>query len=557
MVRYVRADSQALVSSMKTTIQQARELTRKLNQGSQQLVQSVDGKQLSGAAFTAGKGLFEQVIIPTIKRADSAIESIENDLRRYQQADEIVNRWSLIDSELQQELIRSLQRQLQTIDSQIDLARQLEYSLIGELAKPILHAIHMDTQRLHNAKVALLDKLREAEQKLNGLKQFDAQTASLFEDSLQQLKIVAQSIQVLNDTKVDSATGNYTLPIGFDNSWFTSVKKRSVTDEQKQIALTKGMVQLNLPVEAQKYYQEIMQEALKNVPVKQWDKAIKELNQLLLFDEKGNILRVLPTNFGAGNGVIILKNGKNDKELTEQANKELNQKQWEALNESLLQIATGVVTALTGLGITGLDFTGTYFSGGTLAAVGVSQAGMVAGATTMGAGTVAVTDAIRKMGVATSSVSYSFARNYGHQHKDLKPNNEYQSGEHDYGYKTDELGRISEAEAPSLKKKTHDGRLRHNPNTPDKLSDDHAGHIFADMFGGSPELNNLLSQAKNVNLKDYGRLERTWKKAIEAGKEVSVKIKIHYKGNSLRPKSFDVNYTIDGVDYSALIENIN
>lgn len=556
MVRYVRADSQALVSSMKTTIQQARELTRKLNQGSQQLVQSVDGKQLSGAAFTAGKGLFEQVIIPTIKRADSAIESIENDLRRYQQADEIVNRWSLIDSELQQELIRSLQRQLQTIDSQIDLARQLEYSLIGELAKPILHAIHMDTQRLHNAKVALLDKLREAEQKLNGLKQFDAQTASLFEDSLQQLKIVAQSIQVLNDTKVDSATGNYTLPIGFDNSWFTSVKKRSVTDEQKQIALTKGMVQLNLPVEAQKYYQEIMQEALKNVPVKQWDKAIKELNQLLLFDEKGNILRVLPTNFGAGNGVIILKNGKNDKELTEQANKELNQKQWEALNESLLQIATGVVTALTGLGITGLDFTGTYFSGGTLAAVGVSQAGMVAGATTMGAGTVAVTDA-RKMGVATSSVSYSFARNYGHQHKDLKPNNEYQSGEHDYGYKTDELGRISEAEAPSLKKKTHDGRLRHNPNTPDKLSDDHAGHIFADMFGGSPELNNLLSQAKNVNLKDYGRLERTWKKAIEAGKEVSVKIKIHYKGNSLRPKSFDVNYTIDGVDYSALIENIN
>ncbi|EPI18747.1 DNA/RNA non-specific endonuclease [Enterococcus faecalis] len=557
MVRYVRADSQALVSSMKTTIQQARELTSKLNQGSQHLVQSVDGKQLSGAAYTAGKGLFEQVIIPTIKRADQAIQSLEQDLARYRHAEMAVERWSLIDSELQQELIRSLQRQLRTIDYQIDMARQLESSLIGELAKPLLHAIHMDTQRLHNAKVALLDKLREAEQKLNGLKQFDHQTALLFENSLQQLKIVTQSIQVLNCTKVDSATGKYTLPVGFDHSWFTSVKKQSVTDEKKQIALTKGMVELNLPVEAQKYYQEIMQESLKNVPVKQWDKAIQELNQLLLFDDKGNILRVMPVDFGAGNGVIILKNGKNDKELTERANKELDKKQWEALNDSLLQLATGVVTALTGLGITGLDFAGTYFSGGTLAAVGVSQAGMVAGATTMGAGAVAVTDAIRKMGVATSSVNYSFARNYGQQHKDLKPNNEYQSGEHDYGYKTDELGRISEAEAPSLKKKTHDGRLRHNPNTPDKLSDDHAGHIFADMFGGSPELNNLLSQAKNVNLKDYGRLERTWKKAIEAGKEVSVKIKIHYKGNSLRPKSFDVNYTIDGVDYSALIENIN
>lgn len=246
MVRYVRADSQALVSSMKTTIQQAHELTSKLNQGSQQLVQSVDGKQLSGAAFTAGKGLFEQVIIPTIKRADQAIQSLEQDLARYRHAEMAMERWSLIDSELQQELIRSLQRQLRTIDYQIDMARQLESSLIGELAKPILHAIHMDTQRLHNAKVALLDKLREAEQKLNGLKQFDHQTALLFENSLQQLKIVTQSIQVLNGTKVDSATGKYTLPIGFDNSWFTSVKKRSVTDEKKQIEMEQKKIDADI-----------------------------------------------------------------------------------------------------------------------------------------------------------------------------------------------------------------------------------------------------------------------------------------------------------------------
>ncbi|EPB2977825.1 DNA/RNA non-specific endonuclease [Enterococcus faecalis] len=240
----------------------------------------------------------------------------------------------------------------------------------------------------------------------------------------------------------------------------------------------------------------------------------------------------------------------------DKVNKELSDQQLEVLNQSLLQLATGVVTALTGLGITGWDLAGTYFSGGTLALAGITQIGVAVGATTTGAGVALVTDVITKMGVANGQVSYSFVQNYGQQHKDLKPNNEYKSGEHDYGYKTDELGRISDANA-NLKLKTHQGRKRHNPNTPDKLPDDHAGHIFADMFGGSPELNNLLSQAKNVNLKDYGRLERTWKKAIEAGKEVSVKIKIHYKGNSLRPKSFDVNYTIDGVDYSALIENIN
>ncbi|WP_033626034.1 DNA/RNA non-specific endonuclease, partial [Enterococcus faecalis] len=76
-------------------------------------------------------------------------------------------------------------------------------------------------------------------------------------------------------------------------------------------------------------------------------------------------------------------------------------------------------------------------------------------------------------------------------------------------------------------------------------------------FGGSPELNNLLSQAKNVNLKEYGRLERIWKKALQEGKEVFVKVKINYEGNSLRPNSFDVNYTIDGLRKSTTIQNVN
>lgn len=99
--------------------------------------------------------------------------------------------------------------------------------------------------------------------------------------------------------------------------------------------------------------------------------------------------------------------------------------------------------------------------------------------------------------------------------------------------------------------------MNHNPNAPDKLPGDHAGHIFADRFGGSPELNNLLSQAKSVNWKDYGSLERKWQKALDAGKEVSVKIKVNYQGNSFRPTSFKVDYSIDGSWFSDIIKNVN
>lgn len=142
----------------------------------------------------------------------------------------------------------------------------------------------------------------------------------------------------------------------------------------------------------------------------------------------------------------------------------------------------------------------------------------------------------------------------------LKPNIKYQTGEHNYLYQTDDLGRISRAHADDLQLKIHDGRLRHNAKTPGKIKGkDHAGHIFGDLFGGSPELDNLVSQAKDVNLKEYRRIERDWADALRADppKKVEADIKINYDGISKRPKSFEVNYKIDGVKHFEEIPNIN
>ncbi len=141
----------------------------------------------------------------------------------------------------------------------------------------------------------------------------------------------------------------------------------------------------------------------------------------------------------------------------------------------------------------------------------------------------------------------------------LKPNATYQTGEHNYLYQTDDFGRISRAQADNLQLKIHDGRLRHNSMTPDKLEGDHAGHIFGDLFGGSPELDNLLSQAKDVNLREYRRIERDWADALRANppKKVEADIKINYDGISKRPISFEVNYKIDGIEFLEEIPNIN
>ena len=140
-----------------------------------------------------------------------------------------------------------------------------------------------------------------------------------------------------------------------------------------------------------------------------------------------------------------------------------------------------------------------------------------------------------------------------------KPNVVYEAGEHRYLYRTDEVGRIDRAYAEDLQLKLHEDRLRHNSNTLDKEIGDHAGHIFGDLFGGSPELDNLVSQAKDVNLKEYRRIERDWEAALKSKppKKVEVDVKINYEGSSMRPTSFEVNYKIDGEQFSEKLLNIN
>ena len=136
---------------------------------------------------------------------------------------------------------------------------------------------------------------------------------------------------------------------------------------------------------------------------------------------------------------------------------------------------------------------------------------------------------------------------------DLKKNVRYRSGDFkNYAYETDELGRIIKAVADDLRLKLSKGRYRHDPNSPGKELGDEAGHLFADMFGGSPLKDNIVSQLKKVNRSDWAALEQAWKKALLNGQEVRVAIDVLYSGNSLRPDGFMVQYTIDGVQHSAV-----
>ncbi len=136
----------------------------------------------------------------------------------------------------------------------------------------------------------------------------------------------------------------------------------------------------------------------------------------------------------------------------------------------------------------------------------------------------------------------------------LKPNVTYKSGEFDYLYRTDSVGRIDTVDVADLKK-SGTSRANHNPNTLGKQPGDHAGHLIADRFGGSPEIDNLISQLSNDNLSAYKKLENQWVKAIDAGQKVEIKIDLNYNGSDLKPNQYIVDFIINGVPDRRVFNN--
>ncbi|MDQ0884271.1 T7SS effector LXG polymorphic toxin [Peribacillus sp. V2I11] len=140
----------------------------------------------------------------------------------------------------------------------------------------------------------------------------------------------------------------------------------------------------------------------------------------------------------------------------------------------------------------------------------------------------------------------------------LKPDIRYKTGEYDYLYETDNLGRITKFEAENLQLTVRKDRLSHSKNTPGKVKgQDHAGHLAGDRFGGSPKIDNLVSQLSDVNLKQYKKIEYKWAAALKEipPKTVTVDVNIIYSGNDMRPEKFIVRYTFDGKAGSAVLRN--
>lgn len=139
----------------------------------------------------------------------------------------------------------------------------------------------------------------------------------------------------------------------------------------------------------------------------------------------------------------------------------------------------------------------------------------------------------------------------------MKPNIVYQDT-NDYIYKTDELGRITNAQGElKLGKGKRNPYAQRTVGGTERLVGDDGGHIIGNQFNASGDIDNLLLQGSVVNRTkgEYYNLEKEWADAIKDGTKVKVDITPVFEGVFKRPKEFNINYIIDGEKFTKCVKN--
>lgn len=232
---YSSSESAQLIAALKKNLQSGKEASEQLKSGSQKVIAAVDGKTLSGAAYTAGKGLFSDLILPTISKVTSALDEVEQELQTYTNADGKVASEGNLDEDKLTRQIATKKAMKASVEASASVARSLSRN--NPVAK-ILDALLNVEASLNRMATEYEQDIQELQEKLEKLRQFSSETSGLFSNSLNNMNIAMQGCLVLSNTTINS-DGSYKLPEGTDKSWFTSLQNKQA-DYGNIIAVLQG-----------------------------------------------------------------------------------------------------------------------------------------------------------------------------------------------------------------------------------------------------------------------------------------------------------------------------
>ena len=430
-VKYSAADSAQLIQAMTSNLQVANQVTDRLSSGCDHLIASLESGELQGAAYTAGKGLFTEVIIPAIKKLQGAIDDIQGELRSYQYADSTVSEYGTLDLDLLKEQLKIKQEMLEKTKAQLaeyqSLSRRISDGFTGKLADNLSKTI-----ALTEVENQLNIGIREIQEKIDKLEWFVDQVSQYFTDSLQVLGLAIQGATQLSQVLVDSE-GNYSTD-GIDMSWSAKMKAQKIQTvskkkylEPKERLIQEASRNMMLSDEGDAYYRSQLKEKLKGKSRSEWDKIVDDYNHTLKIDNEGNIIDIFDfraykdRHYQKDDNFSVLKNGKYDSAYTRMVNEKYQELIQENFEANSVDLAKGVVEILAGLGIYAGTSLGAAFAlewapltggGSALVAAAAVEAGYITAEGLVVDGTLSVARTLYEIDTANLGVTLSAASNY-------------------------------------------------------------------------------------------------------------------------------------------------
>ena len=420
-VKYSAQESQELIQAMTNNLQVANEVTDRLSSGCDHLISSLDSGELTGAAYTAGKGLFTEIIIPSIKKLQAAIDDIQLELTSYKHADAQVSGYGDLDLDQLKELKKLREEQLAIVEAQIQ-ARENWLNQITDLFTLNWGKAFSEKTILYNTKSQIESGIQDLDDKIEKLEFFVSEVSQYFSDSLEVLSLAIQGATQLSKVIVDS-DGNYSAD-GLDMSWVQKMKdvkivshaKRDFQDSETR-AINKASRDMMLSEDGDAYYRAELKKRLKGHDKSEWDKTIDDYNHTLKIDETGNIIEI----HSLEQGYVVLKNGKYDADYTHLINKKLDELKAQNFEANSVEFWSGVAQIFSGLGVyfasgalevlsimAGPPTAGTSIVAGTAASVSGVQYGNVL----IASGAVTSLSAITKTAIQNGEIQVNYSSNY-------------------------------------------------------------------------------------------------------------------------------------------------
>ena len=249
-VKYSAQESQELIQAMTNNLRVANEVTDRLSSGCDHLISSLDSGELTGAAYTAGKGLFTEIIIPSIKKLQAAIDDIQLELTSYKDADAQVSGYGDLDLDQLKELKKLREEQLAIVEAQIQV-RENWLNQITDLFSLNWGRAFSEKTILYNTKFQIESGIQDLDDKIEKLEFFVSQVSQYFSDSLEVLSLAIKGATQLSKIIVDS-DGNYYAD-GVDMSWVQKMKDVKIENQKIETSIPISKKQKSIQTLQQQY----------------------------------------------------------------------------------------------------------------------------------------------------------------------------------------------------------------------------------------------------------------------------------------------------------------